>query len=72
MAEWMNTHDITILVIGFALGHIDDLVDYAFHALMRIPMLRAWIVKNPDKAKATIDAIQKELDKDIDETAKPH
>jgi hypothetical protein len=59
------------LLGGFAMGHLDDLVAYGFHALMMIPTVRAWIVANPVKAKQIVDAIAKDLDQDIDNAATP-
>ena len=53
-------------VIGFAFGHVPQIVAFAFHQAMRIPMLRAAVLKDPAKAKALVDSIQQELDKDID------
>lgn len=56
-------------LFGFALGHIDDVVAYGFHLLMQVPTVRGWVVAHPDKAKAIVDAIQKDLDQLIDKEA---
>ena len=54
---------------GYAIGHIPQMTLMVFHLAMKIPWLRAAIIKDPKKAKAIIDAIHDELDKDIDEEA---
>lgn len=57
------------LATGYALAHIPAMVLYAFQLAMKIPWLRAQVVANPKQAKEIVDAIAKELDKDIDEEA---
>jgi hypothetical protein len=74
MSEGMNyllTHQQVLygLLGGFALGHLDDLVAYLFHALMMIGPVRSWVVANPSKAKQIVDKIQADLDADIDKEA---
>lgn len=59
------------VLAGFALGHLDDIVAYVFHALMMVPPVRAWVVSNPTKAKQIVDAIAKDLEQDIDQETKP-
>lgn len=56
-------------VIGFAFAHVPQVVAFAFHQAMRIPMLRAAVVKDPAKAKALVDSIAAEVDKNIDAEA---
>jgi hypothetical protein len=58
------------LATGWAFAHIPAAVLLAFHLAMKIPWLRAQVVANPAQAKAIIDAIHTELDKDIDDEAK--
>jgi hypothetical protein len=58
------------LATGWAFAHIPAVVLAAFHLAMKIPWLRAQVVANPAQAKAIIDAIHTELDKDIDDEAK--
>lgn len=54
---------------GFAIAHIPAVVLLVFHLAMKIPWLRSQVVSNPTQAKAIVDAIQNELDKDIDDEA---
>ena len=54
---------------GYAIAHIPWVVLIAFHAAMKIPWLRAQVVSNPAQAKAIVDAIMQELDRDIDAEA---
>lgn len=58
------------LATGWALAHVPTLTLYAFRAAMRVPWLRAAVVAHPDQAKAVINQIAAELDKDIDQEAK--
>lgn len=57
------------LASGYAIAHIPEAVLFLFHIAMRVPWLRAAVVANPTQAKAVVDAIAKELDKDIDSEA---
>jgi predicted NBD/HSP70 family sugar kinase len=57
------------LASGYALAHIPAMVLYAFKLAMKVPWLRAQVVANPKQAKEIVDAIAKELDKDIDNEA---
>lgn len=54
---------------GVAIAHIPQIVCYGFHLAMKVPWLRSAVVSNPKQAKAIVDAIAQELDKDIDEEA---
>lgn len=54
---------------AYALTHIPQAVAFLFQKAMMVPMLRAAVVANPKQAKAVIDAIRDELDKDIDAEA---
>ena len=58
------------LATGWAFAHIPAVVLAAFHLAMKIPWLRAQVVANPAQAKAIVDAIHDELDRDIDAEAK--
>lgn len=57
------------MAIGYATAHIPAMTSYAFFTLMRIPIIKNWIIANPEKARTMVDAIAKELDKDIDQEA---
>lgn len=57
------------LATVYAISHIPQMVFYVFHLAMKIPWLRSAIVANPKQAKAIVDAIRDELDKDIDDEA---
>ena len=51
----------------YAFTHIPEAVAFLFHLAMKWPLFRAAVVADPAKAKAIIDAIAKELEKDIDD-----
>lgn len=55
------------LATGYAISHIPQMVCYVFHLAMKIPWLRSAVIQNPKQAKAIVDAIRDELDKDIDD-----
>ena len=55
--------------VAYALGHVPEAVAFCFHQAMRVPFLRAAVTADPAKAKALIDQIAAELDKDIDQEA---
>ena len=57
------------IATGWAFAHIPAVVLAVFRLAMRIPWLRAAVVANPAQAKAVIDSIQAELDRDIDAEA---
>jgi hypothetical protein len=59
------------LATAYAISHIPQAVAFAFHLAMKWPWLRAAVVANPAQAKAIVDSIRSELDKDIDEEASP-
>lgn len=69
--SWVNAHQQ--LVAGFALGiamsHLPQLVGKLFMLAMRIPWLKNDIHDNPQRYKDAIDAVRKELVKDIEDTA---
>lgn len=55
------------LAIGWILAHIPQIVLGSFKQAMKIPWVRGAVLKNPKQAKAIIDQIANELEKDIDE-----
>lgn len=57
------------MATAYAISHIPQAVAFAFHMAMKWPLLRAAVVANPAQAKAIVDAIRDELDKDIDAEA---
>jgi hypothetical protein len=57
------------IATGWAFAHIPAVVLAVFRLAMRIPWLRAAVIANPAQAKAVIDSIQAELDRDIDAEA---
>lgn len=57
------------LATGYALEHVPQAVAFLFHQAMRWPWLRGAILKDPARAKALVDSIRDELDKDIDAEA---
>ena len=71
--DYLQAHQQFIIgaAAGYAVGHIPQVVLMVFHLAMKIPWLRAAVVANPKQAKAIIDAIHDELDRDIDAEAAP-
>lgn len=55
------------LAIGWVLAHIPQIVLGSFKQAMKIPWIRNAVLKNPKQAKAIINQIADELEKDIDE-----
>ena len=52
--------------LTYAFTHIPQGVAFLFHQAMRWPWLRAQVLADPKRAKAIVDQIQQELDRDID------
>lgn len=73
LVSWATSHQQFVegLAMGWALNHVPLVAGWAFHQALKWPWLRAAILKNPEQAKAIIDQVSKELEKDIDEEAKP-
>jgi hypothetical protein len=71
IANWAVAHQGLIegMALGWSAAHIPWIVLQAFHVAMKIPWLRAQVVSNPKQAKAIVDNIAAELDKDIDAEA---
>jgi len=53
--------------IGYALGHVPQMVSFAFNTAMKVPFIRAAVLSNPEQLKKMIDEIEQTLDKEIDE-----
>lgn len=61
------------LAIGYASAHAvqmsPSIAGFLFQQALKWPWLRAKIVANPARAKAIVDAVSQEIDKDIDTAA---
>lgn len=57
------------IATGYAVANIPKCVLLVFKFAMRVPWIRAAVVSNPAQAKAIVDSIRDELDKDIDAEA---
>jgi hypothetical protein len=71
IVNWLLAHKgfLEGLAVGYATGHVPQIVGYLFHYAMMIPWLRSAVVSDPAKAKALVAQIEQELEKDIDAEA---
>jgi len=67
--NWVVNHHEFLLGIaaGWAAANIPVLVGFVFDQAMKVPYLRALVLRNPAKIKAYIKEIEDALEKEIDE-----
>lgn len=62
----LSHNPIVIFAAGMALSNAKAILHYVVLAVFKIPILRAWLVGNPQQAKAALAAFVAEVDADID------
>lgn len=68
MSFLMSHQDYIIgIAVGYALANIPQMVGIVFNAAMKVPFLRAAVLKNPEGIKKAIDEVEQAIDKEIDE-----
>lgn len=66
MLQTAKHSPVVVFAAGLACANARGLLHCAVLAVFKVPALRAWLVGNPEQAKAALAAFVAEVDADID------